>query len=68
MTRRASKAGIDAIRQAMKLSGWTQTEVANEVRFSRSTLNQILGGQAVKLENLEELCHLFDLQVGQVLE
>ncbi len=68
MSVRASQAGIDAIRQAMKRNNWTQVEVAKEVGFSRSTLNQILSGQAVKLENIEELCHLFDLQVGQVVE
>jgi predicted NACHT family NTPase len=68
MSRRASQAGIDAIRHAMKRNGWTQTEAAKEAGFSRSTLNQILGGQPVKLENLEELCHLLELQVGQVVE
>ena len=68
MSRRASQAGIDAIRQAMKRNGWKQKEAAKEAGFSRSTLNQILGGQAVKVENLEELCHLFDLQIGQVME
>ena len=63
----ASKAGIELIRSVMKSNGWTQTETAKEAGFARSTLNQILGGQSVKRENLEELCHLFDLEVGQVL-
>lgn len=63
----ASKAGIELIRSAMKSNGWTQTETAKEAGFARSTLNQILSGQSVKRENLEELCHLFDLEVGQVL-
>ena len=60
---RASEAGIKAIRDKMKLNGWTQNEVCTEVEFGRSTLNQILKGQSVKLENLEELCHLFELEV-----
>jgi predicted NACHT family NTPase len=64
---RASGTGIELIRAAMKRNGWTQDETAKECGFSRSTLNQILGGQSVKRENLEELCHLFDLEVGQVL-
>jgi predicted NACHT family NTPase len=32
------------------------------------TLNQILAGQAVRRETLEELCHLLNIEVGQVLE
>jgi predicted NACHT family NTPase len=67
-TVKASQAGVDAIRKAMKRNGWKQREVVEEVAFSRSTLNQILSRQPVRLENIEELCHLFDLQVGQVLE
>ena len=63
---RASEAGRKAIRDKMKLDGWTQSDVCKEVKFGRSTLNQILKGQSVELENLEELCHLFELEVGQV--
>ncbi len=64
---RASAVGIAAIRSAMKRNGWTQTETAKECGFVRSTLNQILAGQSVKRENLEELCHLLELEVGQIL-
>jgi predicted NACHT family NTPase len=64
---RASEAAITAIRAAMKRNAWTQTEVCKEAGFARSTLNQILTGQSVKLENLEELCRVFELEVGQVL-
>jgi predicted NACHT family NTPase/DNA-binding Xre family transcriptional regulator len=63
----ASETGIKAIRSAMKRNGWTQTETAKECGFVRSTLNQILAGQSVRLENLEELCHLLELEVGQVV-
>ena len=63
----ASETGIERIRAAMKRNSWTQAETAQESGFSRSTLNQILSGQSVKLENIEELCHLFDLEVGQVV-
>ncbi len=64
---RASAAGIELIKAAMKRNDWTQVETATECGFARSTLNQILKGQSVKLENLEEICHLFELEVGQVV-
>jgi predicted NACHT family NTPase len=64
---RASEAGIAGIRAVMKRNAWTQTEVCKDAGFARSTLNQILKGQSVKLENLEELCHVLELEVGQVL-
>jgi predicted NACHT family NTPase len=64
---RASEAGIKVIRSTMKADGWTQVELCERLKFSRSTLNQILKGQSVKLENLEEICHLFELNAGQVV-
>ncbi len=64
---RASEAGIALIKAAIKRNDWKQVELSKECGFSRSTLNQILAGQSVKRENLEELCHLFDLEVGQIL-
>jgi predicted NACHT family NTPase len=66
-TGRASEAGIKAIRSAMKRGGWTQVLLCERLEISRSTLNQILKGQSVKLENLEEICHLFELKVEQVV-
>jgi predicted NACHT family NTPase len=66
-TGRASEAGINLIKAAIKRAGWKQTELSEEAGFVRSTLNQILKGQSVKLENLEELCHVLELQIGQVL-
>jgi predicted NACHT family NTPase len=66
-TGRASEAGIEQIRAAMKRDGWTQAELCERLKFSRSTLNQILKGQSVKLDNLEEICHLLELEVGQVV-
>ena len=64
----ASAVGIERIRTAMKRNGWTQREVADEAGFSRATLNKILGGQNVRAENLEALCDLFELEVGQIAE
>jgi predicted NACHT family NTPase len=66
-TGRASEAGIKLIRSAMKRGGWTQVLLCERLEISRSTLNQILKGQSVKLENLEEICHLLELEVGQVV-
>ncbi len=63
----ASNEGITAIRKKMRDEGWTQTQVIEEVDFSRSTLNKVLSGQFVRTEYIEELCHLFDLQVEQVI-
>jgi predicted NACHT family NTPase len=66
-TGRASEAGIKLIRSAMKRGGWTQVLLCERLEISRSTLNQILKGQSVKLDNLEEICHLLELEVGQVV-
>jgi predicted NACHT family NTPase len=66
-TGRASESGITLIKAAMKRNAWTQAETATECGFGRSTLNQILKGQSVKLDNLEEICHLLELEVGQVV-
>jgi DNA-binding Xre family transcriptional regulator len=66
-TGQASEAGIKLIRSVMKRGGWTQVLLCERLEISRSTLNQILKGQSVKLENLEEICHLLELEVGQVV-
>ncbi len=67
-SRRLSKAGIEVLKNVMKRNGWTQTELAKEVDISRSTLNQLLKEQPVKLDTIENLCDLLELEIGQVLE
>jgi predicted NACHT family NTPase len=66
-TNRASEAGISLIKAAIKWADWKQTELSKEAGFVRSTLNQILKGQSVRLEHIEELCHVLELEIGQVL-
>ncbi len=65
---RASESGIQRLREAMKLMELTQASVTEKAGFARSTLNQILSGQWVRQTNLEQLCSLLGLEVGQVLE
>jgi predicted NACHT family NTPase len=67
-SRQLSEAGISAVKQAIKLNGWSQNELANGVGVSRSTLNQLLTGQPVRIETIEGLCHLLEIKVGQVLD
>ncbi|MCX5962914.1 MAG: NACHT domain-containing protein [Cyanobacteria bacterium] len=67
-SRRLSKAGIEVLKNVMKRNGWTQTELVKEVDISRSTLNQLLKEQPVKLDTIENLCDLLELEIGQILE
>ncbi len=64
----ASDAGIKAIRASMKRNAWTQTELAKECGFSRSTLNKILKGAPVRRDNWKELSHLLDLELEHIIE
>jgi predicted NACHT family NTPase len=66
-TGRASEAGIALIQSVMRQSKWTQAGLSAEANLARSTLNQILTGRPVKIDNLQELCHVLELEVGQVL-
>ncbi len=67
-SRRLSKAGIEVLKNVMKRNGWTQWQLAEEVKISRSTLNQLLKEQPVKLDTIENLCHVLELKIGQILE
>ena len=52
----------------LERNGWTQKELAKEVKISRSTLNQLLTAQPVKFDTIENLCDLLELEIGQILE
>jgi predicted NACHT family NTPase len=63
-----SEAGIAILKRALKPTSWTQAELAAELKVSRSTISQLFAGQPVRGETIEELCHLLDIEVGQVLD
>jgi predicted NACHT family NTPase len=66
-SRRLSQEGIKILKQAIKVNGWTQASLAAKLLFSRSTISQLLAGQPVRGETVEELCHLLGIEIGQVL-
>jgi predicted NACHT family NTPase len=59
---RASDEGIKQIRKAMKQSGWTQKALIDSLKaFKRSTLTNLLRGEAIDRANFEELCRFLEL-------
>jgi transcriptional regulator with XRE-family HTH domain/SpoVK/Ycf46/Vps4 family AAA+-type ATPase len=67
-SRRLSEAGIKVLQQAIKRSDWTQQQLADEVKISRDTVSRVLRGEGVRVETIEDLCHLLQIEVVQVLE
>jgi predicted NACHT family NTPase len=67
-SRRLSEAGIKILKNAIKQNGWTQKALATQLTVSRSTISQLLAGQPVRGETIEELCHLLEIEIGQVLK
>jgi predicted NACHT family NTPase len=66
--RRLSEASITILKQVLKKTTWTQAELAAELQVSRSTISQLLAGQPVRVETIEELCHLLEIDVGQFIQ
>ena len=67
-SRRLSKDGIKVLRQAIKRNDYKQQQLADELEISRDTVSRILRGEGVRVETIEELCHLLQIEVVQVLE
>ena len=67
-SRRLSKDGIKVLQQAIKRNDYTQQQLADELKTSRDTVSRILRGEGVRVETIEELCHLLQIEVVQVLE
>ena len=67
-SRRLSKDGIKVLQQAIKRNDYTQQQLADELEISRDTVSRILRGAGVRVETIEELCHVLQIEVFQVLE
>ncbi len=67
-SRRLSKDGIKVLQQAIKRNDYTQQQLGDELKTSRDTVSRILRGEGVRVETIEELCHLLQIEVVQVLE
>jgi transcriptional regulator with XRE-family HTH domain len=67
-SRRLSKDGIKVLQQAIKRNDYTQQQLADELEISRDTVSRILRGAGVRVETIEGLCHVLQIEVVQVLE
>lgn len=62
---RASAEGIQKLRKAIKLNGWKQDELKEELGLrTRQPITRLLAGEPIERSTFEELCHL----LGQPIE
>lgn len=55
------------LRQAMKLAGYTQQELADRLRIHRATVARALAGEKVSYEMLSRLCQTLGVDVVRLL-
>lgn len=65
---RASIAGIETAKQALKLKGWTQEYLAGASDCSRQTLNQFFKGKAIEKRIFRAICTELELQWDTIAE
>lgn len=66
---RASAEGIQILRKTIKLNGWRQDELKDELGLkTRQPITRVLAGEPIERVIFEELCHLLDLKVDEVAE
>ncbi|MEP0917542.1 NACHT domain-containing NTPase [Leptolyngbya sp. DQ-M1] len=65
---RASIAGIETAKQALKLKGWTQEYLAGASDCSRQTLNQFFKGNAIEKRIFRAICTELELQWDTIAE
>ncbi|MBD1822719.1 NACHT domain-containing NTPase [Cyanobacteria bacterium FACHB-DQ100] len=65
---RASIAGIETAKQALKLKGWTQEYLAGASDCSRQTLNKFFKGNAIEKRIFRAICTELELQWDTIAE
>lgn len=58
----------DTLKEAIKTSGKTQTQIAKELHVTQQTVQQYVSGRAMPgLDTLANLCVLLDLDANEIL-
>ncbi|MBW4528783.1 MAG: NACHT domain-containing protein [Phormidium tanganyikae FI6-MK23] len=65
---RASIAGIESAKKALKLKGWTQEYLAGASQCSRQTLNRFLKGIAIEPRIFQAICTELELRWNNIAE
>lgn len=65
---RASKEGLEKLKRAFSLRGWTQEYLAGGVQCSRQTVMKFFAGQAIDKRIFEAICAELQLELGEIVE
>jgi predicted NACHT family NTPase len=63
----ASARGLEVVKQALKLKGWTQEYLSGMAGCSRPTLFRFLAGQRIEKRIAQDICNALDLTWGEIV-
>ena len=63
----ALKYKIDVL-SALKASGYNSTRIRKEKIMGQATLQQLRNNELVSWKNIETLCKLLNMQIGDIIE
>jgi predicted NACHT family NTPase len=63
----ASAHGLEVVKQALKLKGWTQEYLAGGANCSRQTVSKFLAGKRIEKRTAQDICNALDLIWGEIV-
>jgi predicted NACHT family NTPase len=64
----ATITGIEQLKQALKLKGWTQEYLSGVAGCTRQTISQFLKGKRIEKRIAEDICNALDLRWGEIVQ
>jgi len=59
---------IDTLKQALKAHGNTYRDVASALDLSEATVKRLFAGNNLSLQRLEQICHMMDLEISELVQ
>jgi predicted NACHT family NTPase len=64
----ATAVGLEKLKNALKLKGWTQEYLAGIVGCTRQTVSKFIAGQRIGKQIFQDICLALDLRWGEIAE